>query len=177
MAGHLPEGATVVFDDDHYYMGSVVAERLRAEHVPVTLVTPGTKASAWGEQTYEQVGAQRRLLELGVHIITAHGLTTYDGRHALICCIYTGRVRSIAAEAVVTVTARNPDDALYRELERCIDTETGAAPRSLARIGDCEAPAIIAGAVFSGHRYARELDEVVNPDNRIKYDRVFFEDG
>ena len=58
-----------------------------------------------------------------------------------------------------------------------VDAGTGAGAHSLARIGDCEAPAIIAGAVFSGHRYARELDTMVNPDNRIKYDRVFFEDG
>ncbi|MFT5549883.1 MAG: dimethylamine/trimethylamine dehydrogenase, partial [Candidatus Azotimanducaceae bacterium] len=45
------------------------------------------------------------------------------------------------------------------------------------RIGDCEAPAIIAAAVFAGHRYARELDTEVDPDNRMKYDRVFYEDG
>jgi len=32
------------------------------------------------------------------------------------------------------------------------------------RIGDCEAPAIIAAAVHSGHRYARELDTEPDPD-------------
>ena len=31
--------------------------------------------------------------------------------------------------------------------------------RSLQRIGDCDAPAIIASAVYAGHRYARELDK------------------
>jgi len=31
--------------------------------------------------------------------------------------------------------------------------------------------------VFSGHQYARELDTEVDRDNRMKYDRVFFEDG
>ena len=40
-----------------------------------------------------------------------------------------------------------------------------------------EAPAVVAGAVFAGHRYARELDTVVDVDSPIKYDRVFFEDG
>jgi dimethylamine/trimethylamine dehydrogenase len=174
MAGRVPTGPTVVYDDDHYYMGSVLAERIRAEGVPVTLVTPETKVCAWGDQTSEQMRTHRRLIELGVYIITAHGLTAYDGRHALLCCIYTGRVQRVATEAVVTVTARNPDDALFRALQR---RGTGAAARSLVRIGDCEAPAIIAGAVFSGHRYARELDTIVNPDNRIKYDRVFFEGG
>ncbi|MDH3466811.1 MAG: FAD-dependent oxidoreductase [Gammaproteobacteria bacterium] len=176
MKGGVPEGPTVVFDDDHYYMGSVVAERLRSEGVPVTFVTPETKVCAWGEQTSEQIRTHRRLLKLDVHIITAHGLTAYDGRHALIGCIYTGRVQRIVANAVVTVTARNPDDELYRTLERRIDTGTGTAVRSLTHIGDCEAPGIIASAIFSGHRYARELDTEVNKDNRIKYDRVFFED-
>ena len=32
------------------------------------------------------------------------------------------------------------------------------------RIGDALAPATIAAAVYSGHRYARELDEVIDPD-------------
>ena len=40
MAGRLPEGPTVVFDDDHYYMASVLAERIRMSGVPVTLVSP-----------------------------------------------------------------------------------------------------------------------------------------
>jgi len=177
MTGRLPEGPTVIFDDDYYYMASVIAERLRGEDIEVTLVTPETKAAAWGEQTSEQVRTHRRLLELGVHIITAHGLTSFDGRHAHICCIYTGRVQRIAAEAVVTVTARIPNDALYHELERRIGQGTVTATQSLARIGDCEAPSIIAGAVFSGHRYAREMETAVDTDNRIKYDRVFFEGG
>ena len=30
--------------------------------------------------------------------------------------------------------------------------------KSVDRIGDCEAPSIIAFAVHDGHRYARELD-------------------
>jgi dimethylamine/trimethylamine dehydrogenase len=176
MAGRLPRGSTIVFDDDHYYMGSVIVERLRAEDIPVTMVTAKTMVSAWGQQTSEQKRTHKRLLELGAHIITSHGLSAYDGHKASICCIYTGQEQSIEAEAVVTVTARLPNDALFRELKQRIDTGAVDAAPSLARIGDCEAPAIIAGAVFSGHRYARELDTKVNPDNRIKYDRVFFEE-
>lgn len=179
MAGHLPEGPTVIFDDDRYYMASVIAERLRAARIPVTFVTPGTKVCEWGEQTSEQVRTQARLLELGVKIITAHGLTAYGGHEAHVRCIYSGREHNITAEAVVTVTAREPNDVLFRALERRIAAVAGAeaVPRSLARIGDCEAPSIIAGAVFSGHRYARELETEVNADNRIKYDRVFFQGG
>jgi dimethylamine/trimethylamine dehydrogenase len=76
---------------------------------------------------------------------------------------------------------RTPDDDLFREVEQKIaenlDKKADYQPKSLTRIGDCEAPAIIAAAVFAGHRYARELDTEVDPDNRMKYDRVFYEDG
>jgi dimethylamine/trimethylamine dehydrogenase len=157
-------------------MASVIAELLRAREIPVTLVTPETRVSAWGDQTSEQMRIHRRLLEVGVRLITAHGLTAFDGREAQIDCIYSEIQRSIDAEAVVTVTMRYPDDTLFRELQQRFEIEADNMPASLSRIGDCEAPAIIAGAVFSGHRYARELDTEVNPDNRIKYDRVFFED-
>mgnify|MGYP000125560968 CR=1 FL=1 len=32
---------------------------------------------------------------------------------------------------------------------------------TLRRIGDCEAPGIVAAAVYAGHRYAREIDDPV----------------
>ncbi len=158
MAGRLPEGRVVVFDDDHYYMGTVIAERLRAEATPVTLVTPADQVAAWGSFTAEQGRSQRRLLELGVEIVTAHGLSAFDGREATIACAYTGRERRIAADSVVMVTARRPNDALHRALSERLAAGVPAAPKSLRRIGDCDAPAIIAAAVHAGHRYARELD-------------------
>ncbi len=49
------------------------------------------------------------------------------------------------------------------------------APKSVRRIGDCEAPAIIAAAVYAGHRYARELDTPESSRARVPHDRVFDE--
>jgi dimethylamine/trimethylamine dehydrogenase len=175
MAGRLPAGPTLIYDDDHYYMGSVIAEHLRARDIPVTLVTPQTMVSAWGNHTSEQALIHRRMLKAGVELITAYGLSAFNGETAQIECIYSGKRKSIDVEAVVTVTMRTPDDALFRELQQHIEAAAEHKPLSLSRIGDCEAPSIIAGAVFAGHRYARELDTEVDPDNRIKYDRVFFE--
>ena len=177
MAGRLPEGPTLIYDDDHYYMSSVIAELLRSKDIPVTLVTPANMISTWGSKTSEQSRVQRRLMELDVQLITAHGLTRFDGRAAEICCTYTDRIQSIAVEAVVSVTMRSPNDNLYYALKKRIDESSDYKPASITRIGDCEAPSIIAGAVFSGHRYARELDCEVDADNPIKYDRVFFEDA
>ena len=176
MDGRYPDGPTIVYDDDHYYMASVIAEKLRAMDLPVTFVTPESLVSAWGRMTSEQVGTQRRLIELGVNIITSHTMSGYDGRRAELKCVYSGSVREFEAEAVVSVTSRQPNDSLYHALKKQVENNPHHARRSISRIGDCEAPAIIAGAVFSGHRFARELDTDLNVDERIKFDRVFFED-
>jgi len=177
MAGNLPTGPTLIFDDDHYYMASVIAEVLRQNQVPVTLVTPENMVSAWADMTSEQAQIHCRMVEVGVDIITTHNLASFNGSEAVIECTYTGQQKTIAVDSVVIVTMRNPDDQLFRQLQQRMDADAEFNPLSLSRIGDCEAPSIIAGAVFSGHRYARELDTEVNPDNRMKYDRVFFEDG
>jgi len=175
MAGRLPEGRTLVFDDDHYYMGVVVAERLLAAGVSVCFVTPEDKVAAWANYTGEQTRSQRRLIEAGVDIVTAHGLTAFDGAAATLQCVYTGRQRRMAADAVLMVTARLPNDALYRDLEAHVASGADGAPRSVTRIGDCEAPAIIAAAVYAGHRYARELDGPDGDPAQVPHDRVFDE--
>ena len=171
MAGRLPEGPTVIFDDDHYYMASVIAERLRAEGLAVTLVTPEDRISTWAGFTAERSRIQTRLMELDVDLVTAHGLQAFDGREAWIICTYTGRERRIDAGAVVMVTARQPNDSLFHALCKSRDAGAEGAPRSIVRIGDCEAPAIIAAAVFAGHRYARELDTDVGEDAALRRDR------
>jgi dimethylamine/trimethylamine dehydrogenase len=175
MAGRLPEGRVLLFDDDHYYMGTVIAERLRAEGLPVTLVTTGDRVAAWGVFTVEQNRAQQRLLELEVELVTAHALSAFDGREAVVSCVYTGRERRLEAQALMLVTARRPNDRLYRALSEKMAAGAEGAPRTLMRIGDCDAPAIIAAAVYAGHRYARELDGPDGDPSRVPHDRVFDE--
>jgi dimethylamine/trimethylamine dehydrogenase len=177
MAGRIPTGPTIVFDDDHYYMGTVMAEAIRATGVPVTLVTPADVISEWGGYTQDRWRAQTKLMEMDVDLVMAQNLTSYDGTTATLSCTYTGREKTIAAQAIVLVTARNPNDDLYHALLEKIADGVENAPKTLKRIGDCEAPAVIAAAVYSGHRYARELDATVDLDNPLKHDRVFFEDG
>lgn len=178
MAGRMPAGRVVVFDDDHYYMAAVIAERISAEAASVTLITTEDMAAAWSNHTSEQTRTQRRLLQLGVEIVTAHGLMAYDGGEALFACRYTGRERRIAADSVVLITARRPNDELYLALSARMDagsSGTDGLPKTLRRIGDCEAPAIIAAAVYAGHHYARELDNPEGGNTQVPHDRVFEE--
>ena len=152
MRGVLPRSPVVVFDDDHYYMGSVIAEALRRAGLEVTLVTPDGDVCAWGEFTDEQARAQTRLLELGVTVEGGAVLESMGDDEAVLACAYTGRARAIPAAGAVVVTSRQPRDALYHEL--CDRIE-------ITRVGDCSAPGTLATAVFAGHRYARQLDAEV----------------
>ncbi|MCP5075461.1 MAG: NADH:flavin oxidoreductase [Rhodobacteraceae bacterium] len=175
MDGRLPSGRTLIYDADHYYMGSVLAERLSLEGLTVTLATPDDVVSSWSGNTGERTRVQQRLLERGVELITAHELEQVRDRDVVLSCAYSGKERLIEAEAIVLVGQRAPDDGLYRSLQTHIAAGAVGAPHSLKRIGDCDAPAIIAAAVYSGHHYARDLecDETIR--DPVQYDRVLFE--
>ena len=109
MAGARPDGERVVlYDDDHYYMGGVLAELLAREGREVTLVTPAARVSEWTVNTMEQDRIQRRLIELGVDILTTHALASAEPGAAVASCVYSGRERELACDALVLVTARDP---------------------------------------------------------------------
>src|SRR6185295_18273607 len=85
MSGKRPMGPeAVIFDDDHYYMASVLAELLVKAGTKVTYITPASVAAAYTANTMEQKFIQARLMELGVTIrtgealsmVTAQGLAT-----------------------------------------------------------------------------------------------------
>lgn len=62
-------------------------------------------------------------------------------------------------DAVVAVTARIPDDSLFQVLCANDAGPADAASFSLHRIGDCEAPGLIAHAVYAGHALAQGMGE------------------
>jgi len=160
MDGRLPDGDVLLFDDDHYYLGPVLALHLAAGGARVRYVTSEGHAGAWGEYTAEQTRTQRSLIESGVEIEVNTALVSFDGSSAGLACIYTGRVHAAAACAVVLVTSREPDETLYRSVTggAADDPEAGgAAAGRIQRIGDCRQPALIANAVYAGHRAGREL--------------------
>jgi dimethylamine/trimethylamine dehydrogenase len=125
--------------------------------------------------TDEQYQTQQHLIQLGVQIITAHGLDKFDGCNASLSCVYSERSRVVAADALVLVTTRTPVDGLYKEIAGKIDsgnTESVTAP-TLHKIGDCDAPAIIAAAIYAGHRYARELGTDLEQIDVVRQDKLY----
>lgn len=161
MAGIQPQGPVLIYDDDHYYMGSVIAEQLIADGCAVVLATPYATVASWTSYTLEQHRIQARMLELGVEIITSHRLQSVSADCAVMGCIYSDRERIVEAASVVMITSRLPNDSLYQELTANTDQLNTAGSETLKRIGDCHGPATIAAAVYEGHRFARELGEDV----------------
>jgi dimethylamine/trimethylamine dehydrogenase len=166
--GRVPQGRVVVFDDDGYYHASVAAELLRRRGCEVIHLTPEDSLAPWTLNTLDYRHVRKRMAELGIEAVVSHDIVGYDGDTLTVEDVWTHRQRELACDAVVTVTARLPDDALYQELCRREAEWTDAGIRSVRCIGDAEAPGLIAHAVYAGHRYARELEEPVSGEVAFK---------
>jgi dimethylamine/trimethylamine dehydrogenase len=159
MDGRIPRGRVLIYDTDGTYFGNVIAELLRDADASVTLVTPAAETAAYLALTLEQARVIRRLVERGVNIVRLKRLAEIHPGGARLACVYGGPDIEIAADGVVLVTQREPRDGLYFDLVPHAQPSSPAGIKSVDRIGDCNAPNIIATAVYAGHRYARELDE------------------
>jgi dimethylamine/trimethylamine dehydrogenase len=152
-AGAAVHGRVLIYDDDHYYMGSALAERLRAQGHEVCLLTPESMAAVWTVKTLEQEKLQARLLDLGVEIIVSHELLEVNAGCATVASVYSEtRQLEVGFDTLLTITSRESDDALFQSLQAYEDKFT-----TLRAIGDCNAPATVAAAVYDGHSAARYL--------------------
>jgi dimethylamine/trimethylamine dehydrogenase len=140
-----------IYDDDHHYLGSVLALALRRAGHDVTLITPAGRACAWGGYTDEQMANNAALVAAGVRIITSRVLLAADAGALRLGCIDGGEAMTLACDAVVPVTRRIPDLTLAGALR--------AAGQPFTVIGDADAPGSIAAAVQSGYRAAMLWDD------------------
>ncbi len=165
MEGKRPgDGPVLLYDDDHFYMGGVLAELLVREGFEVALVTPAAEVSSWTRNTLEQHAIQKRLMELGVELVTGRAVAAIAAGKTELVCVHTGRRRWREAAAVVLVTARLPEEGLLRDLEARRAEWADRGITTVTAIGDAEAPATIAHAVYAGRRFAEELGARIDPD-------------
>ena len=176
MAGREPEaGPIVIWDDDHYYMGGVLAELCRYAGAEVILATTAATVSAWTANTLEALPIAKRMARLGVDVRPYTRVAGYSGREARLVSVLDGEETKVAAGGLITVTARSPSDALFPALEKLRDGWAGAGIASITRIGDCWAPSTIQQAVYTGHKWARGLDE--EPELLTPRELPFIESG
>jgi dimethylamine/trimethylamine dehydrogenase len=169
MDGQLPTGRVILYDDDHFYLGGVLAELLAQNGCDVNLVTPAPLVSYWTQFTLEQSKIQTRLMKLGVKLFPQTLLSDIQPDSVTLTHSLTGETTTLPHEAVVLVTDRISNDSLYYELQPAL---VKGKLKSLRVIGDAEAPNIIAQAVFSGHLAAREFDEELVDGTPFKIEQV-----
>jgi dimethylamine/trimethylamine dehydrogenase len=157
-AGVVPEGPTLVYDFDNYYLGGAIAEYLAEKGLQVSYATPAGHASAWTIMTNEQPFVHQALHRLGVEITTQSLLDEFNGEQAQLSNIFTGKSRVVVARSVVIVGLRLPEDSLYQQLMQRESEVHEAGIKSVERIGDALAAGALVHAVYSGHGFARQLD-------------------
>src|SRR5262249_6050709 len=120
--------------------------------------------SAWAIMTNEQPQVHRALAKAGVEVHTVTRVARFEPGEAVIANLFTAEERRLPCRSLVIVGASVARDEPYkalimrkRELER-------AGIVSVDRIGDALAPGAIAHAVYSGLRFARELDAVAGSE-------------
>ncbi len=159
LSGAELHGSVVIYDFDHYYMGSCLAELVRRRGHEVTIVTPANAVSAWTFMNNELVRIRERMIELGVAIVTEHRVTDLrDGAVRLASVYRGGEESSLPCRSLVVVGVRARNDALFRDLTADPNRITDADIASVRSIGDCRAPGAIVHAVHAGHECARTID-------------------
>ena len=163
MAGQLlddmSKGPIVIFDDDRFYMGSVLAEVAVKTGRKVVFISSTPTVSAWSENTLEQSRIQSKLMNLNIEIITSHKLCNHQDKQLSISCLFTEKILQIECETLILVTSRIPNDKLWHELSIKKDNWKDLGIETVTRIGDCLQPGLIAMAVQSGHKFVRAIEE------------------
>ena len=157
-AGVSIASPVVVYDFDNYYMGSALAEQLAKSGHGVTYVTPAGHASAWGIMSNEQPQVHRALAACGISLHTLSRVTAFANGTVTRANQFTNAETPLPCASLVIVGTRFANDTLYAELMAREPTRNDAGIKSVTRIGDALAPGAIVHAVYSGRRYAEELD-------------------
>ncbi len=166
MAGLRPTGQRVtLFDDDHYYLGGVLAELLVSEGYDVTLVTPSPLVSSWTVNTLEIDRIQTRMREIDLTLRLSESVLSAQNGVVTTACMHTGRQHLVETDTLVSVTARLPNDQVAQDLRARQNEWADAGLQSVTALADALAPSTIAAAVWDGRRYAEDLGETINPDD------------
>jgi dimethylamine/trimethylamine dehydrogenase len=171
----------LILDADGYYTGVSMAEMMADAGKDVQLITSLGSVAPYTHFTLEAPNLHRMMYEKGIHEKTLHWAEKIEEGIATIYYLYRdGYVRDTGPklgkmprrvgtdtikmefDTLIAVTERVPQDKLFRELKvRKSEWEENDI-QGVYAAGDCYAPGILADAIFSGHRIAREF-EAKNP--------------
>jgi len=143
------QGDILIYDDDHYFMAGALAEQFLLAGHRVTYLSPSTNISSWTEMTNEKAFIQSKLLSLGLSTVFGQILSNVERNQLTTSCPYSGQKCVHPFVNLLLVTSRQSNTRLFKHLNN----------KNVTCIGDCRVPSSIADAVYSGHKFARELGE------------------
>jgi len=165
----VPGKRVVVYDAEGYFTAAGLAERLAGEGYDVELATCLERIAPVTDETLEGPMLRQHLHDVGIR--QRAGFLASEIADGLVRGTDEfGEPLELEADAVVLVTQRLSNEALYLELAEEPDALRAEGIEALYRIGDCVAPRIIAEAAFDGHRLAREID-CEDPATPLPYTR------
>jgi dimethylamine/trimethylamine dehydrogenase len=167
-SGDVDGDRVVVYDTDGYFTSVGMVELLLGQGKTVTVVTPFANYAPHLLLTGEGFRVNRELRRRGVEIVTGHAAVAVEGAGLRAADVWSGVERVWAGDAVVLVTEREPCEQLYRSLSADPGALESAGIARVHRVGDCETPRLLADAIFSGHRLAREIDSD-DPDRPLPF--------
>ncbi|WP_371225826.1 FAD-dependent oxidoreductase [Roseovarius sp. 2305UL8-3] len=171
----------LILDADGYYTGVSMAEMMADAGKDVQLITSLGSVAPYSHFTLEAPNLHRMMYEKGIHEKTLHWCEKVEEGVADIYYLFRdgykrdsgptlGKMpRRVGTDVIkmefdtlIAITERVPQDKLFRELkERKSEWEENEI-QGVYAAGDCYAPGLLADAIFSGHRIAREF-EAENP--------------
>ena len=137
----------IIYDDDHNYMASVIAEKLLNNDHDVTYVTPLPTVSTWTQYTLEQGAIIERLKSLGIKFALNYKI---NQNFKFVNTIDNKKLK-LTSKNVVVVGGRIPNDRLFS------DGQLFNTIQNVFLTGDCLVPGTMQAAVLSGHQTARKI--------------------
>src|SRR3984893_13406823 len=157
LSGKRPPGRRVgAYDCEGYFMAPGLAGKVRGEGYEVEIVTVLDTISPHSDETLEGPQLRQQLHDAGVKMQSNISLDAVNA--GTLHCSSFGDQVEIEADAVVLVTQRLSNEALYLDLRSSGAGLRAAGVEALYRIGDCLAPRLLADVSFDGHRLGREID-------------------
>ena len=145
----MPENEVVVYDSDHYYMASVIAEKCIELGCKTSYMTNASRVAEWSDNTLEQQRIHKRMHEKKIEIILNEQIGGVAQNAIFSKNTYTCKEKQTLCKTLVIVSERQPNDELFAQ------TDEKHLFKHFALIGDAYAPGLIAQAVHSGHLEAQ----------------------
>ena len=184
----VPGTRVLVLDAEGHFVGIAIAEMLADQGKEVSYVCDASEIAEYGVFTLEAANNKRMMFEKRIRSYRNHWLADIAPGKVTLTYLYrfgpdllapesgrlprrdNGRDFELPIDAVVLVTSRVSNDALYRELRARKQEWAVNEVQEVFRIGDCKAPMQAGQAMWDGHRLAREFDSP-HPDTPLPWIR------